>query len=1306
MEWVIVDPASLHDMCGLLGYATSSGNYHIKRESCEDAVDELLAKLSNDGPSLQTRRSLGVFQVLGKDLVPLLIAASGEHPKVVPKLIKLLSHLTSPIECLLPTNFANTDEGKQVAYELDSLLRAIKLVFTDFRATKAIVDYLKVLTTKVDELSPDECEGVSDGLLLLRNILHIAHKDAGLQNQILWNLFAHSLDKILLHLMTCSQKNKWGIALVQLIALIYKDQHVSNLQKLLNEWLENSMSESSEDNESNTSPPDPAASRGDSSSEPTLTSDPTSDSSDTGRRRSKSSTSSLSGVKSTTATGEAADGVEQNCGQRSSPSNACTTQNSSSGMVSGSGCNSSMRINSPGIKDPSQMLGQKVYTKPKTKGKGKNGSKDRMSDVDSGISSSHFSTENKSQTTPDDQQRVETQPPPTRPHTSTSVKQEIYSQQEGNSTSSNEDDPQQPKMTMMAKQRPIKLSTHAKIIPKLRVQPMITVSIQDKSEMRKKKLHKRKRRDKTSIKALVHHNPTDEDISLVLREFTVDFLLKGYGSLVALLQEQLSRNASLQVDKSHFLWLITYFLKFASQIELDLELISPVLSNDMLSYLTFEGVAMCENLAVCKDDLKPHLRRMHLVVTAIRELVHAVEVYSKHSSYTNEDKFHLTKLQGYMLNVEELRYLFLLLIRHFKPGVQSKQYLQDLITTNHVFLLLVEKISNYPEYDGQFKMTDFIKEFASPLVMQQYGHLLEDFRKNGEFVNDCVFTMMHHIAGDLSRPEVLYQPLILKTFSNIWEVEFEVKDDWADLIEYVIQRFMKSSRDEKRQIFKSGTSNTSDDNGWSKEDLNNLYWYYTRCATTNDPIGKIMDLYGGGSTGKTRESILNQLLHQRIIGYNQFLKFLASEKMETGDSNGVGTCDIMSTTTSSSHATAGSSCHSVPTSVLMDHLRDANQSSFSFQKSEAFPFSIEVEDGVEMFKSVEIEDSCGEHEQFFKEEEDPEVETVSASLSANTISPPSNDYSDDPPSTPLESSEIPMDICDLDIALGELVNQISGEGQDLAWLQKQVLEACHVKFNFETNRLRSARENAGGMEHENVVEESEREIVGPIPYHYTLLGQSIPIVPWTHYQEILLMSPPYLLLLHKLGFHLPGDVGKMFPRIPHFWTSDVLLAVANKLGPIPSKEVLNFDLTKLMELMESHKQDGYTASVVSLPAPNLAMTGMGTPMNEDLNYNLPGIGVAGSFIPGPASFGFGSAPHTVNWMDLVHKSKQIINRHSDSGDSSSSESLSDESEHMDDCASLKALPPTDQSEDVTMMSEASAHEDDDEGDDEDDQVDL
>lgn len=68
------------------------------------------------------------------------------------------------------------------------------------------------------------------------------------------------------------------MTLVQLIALLYKDQHVGTLQKLLNLWLESSYSDSSDDNESNTSPPD----QGSEDFSPLITSDPTSDSSDNG----------------------------------------------------------------------------------------------------------------------------------------------------------------------------------------------------------------------------------------------------------------------------------------------------------------------------------------------------------------------------------------------------------------------------------------------------------------------------------------------------------------------------------------------------------------------------------------------------------------------------------------------------------------------------------------------------------------------------------------------------------------------------------------------------------------------------------------------------------------------------------------------------------------------------------------------------------------------------------------------------------------------------------------------------------------
>lgn len=71
---------------------------------------------------------------------------------------------------------------------------------------------------------------------------------------------------------------------------------------------------------------------------------------------------------------------------------------------------------------------------------------------------------------------------------------------------------------------------------------------------------------------MAHHVPTNEDITHILKEFTVDFLLKAYGPLVQVLHAQLLSSPNLvRIDTSHFFWLVTYFLKFAAQLELDLE---------------------------------------------------------------------------------------------------------------------------------------------------------------------------------------------------------------------------------------------------------------------------------------------------------------------------------------------------------------------------------------------------------------------------------------------------------------------------------------------------------------------------------------------------------------------------------------------------------------------------------------------------------------------------------------------------------------------------------------------------------------
>lgn len=47
------------------------------------------------------------------------------------------------------------------------------------------------------------------------------------------------------------------------------------------------------------------------------------------------------------------------------------------------------------------------------------------------------------------------------------------------------------------------------------------------------------------MKGLVHHTPTDEDISNILKEFTVDFLLKGYRYLMQELHAKLLADLDL-----------------------------------------------------------------------------------------------------------------------------------------------------------------------------------------------------------------------------------------------------------------------------------------------------------------------------------------------------------------------------------------------------------------------------------------------------------------------------------------------------------------------------------------------------------------------------------------------------------------------------------------------------------------------------------------------------------------------------------------------------------------------------------------
>ncbi|XP_037917085.1 protein timeless isoform X2 [Hermetia illucens] len=1046
MEWLLANP-QIHSTFSSLG--AMMGDTYVVSPNALSVLEEINCKLLCEDQTLRTfRRAIGLGQNVKIDIVPLLVNA--KDSQVIQAAIRILVNLTVPVECLFSVDVMyRTEVGRHTIFELNKLLITSKEAFLEPKSTKAIIDYMKSILESDTKLTMSQCDTMNNCLLLLRNILHIPENNVvtqgihsgsltSMQNTILWNLFTQSVDKLLIYLMSCSQRSCWGVTMVQLIALMYKDQHVSTLQKLLNIWVEASLSESSEDNESNTSPPK----QGSGDSSPMLTSDPTSDSSDNGSGKQESADDRRQAAhnKETEATLHEVSrkGHEyQNAVLRAptKPQPSCYQNNPD------------QKAMGPPKYPPLHQVAQDndSMIQPKTTSQTRI---HRISSSQSQLLPTQLSSGNSC--------AQKTQRPSSQSELSDCGYATQVENQESISTSSNEDE--SPQQKPVHQKPPCNQKQRFNAGKKGRN----AASSQDKKESRRKKLVKRSKSNLINMKGLVQHTPTDEDISHILKEFTVDFLLKGYGFLVQELHAQLLSDLKVQIDTSHFFWLVTYFLKFAAQLELEMEHISYVLSFKVVSYLTFEGVNICEQLELNSHqqgcDLKPYLRRMHLVVTAIREFLQALETYKKVTHLSQEDRHRLQILQLQIGTTEDLRCLFVLLLRRYDPALHSKQYLQDLIVTNHILLLLLESVSQYPENKvGGIRMMQHLSQFATVEIMNHYGLLLENFRENGEFVNDCIFTMMHHIGGDLGQVNSLFQPIVLKTYSQIWETEYELCDDWSDLIEYVIHKFMNTPQKSRLSLSSpSLTEMTKEYNlehascTWTQEEMDTLYWYYVQSKKSHDAVGKIVKLFcDNGNKYKSRISIIQQLLQQDIINlveYDDLMKFEDAEYQRN-----------ITKTPSPSTSTKESGIE----------IRDS--------------YVCKASDDIQVLKDRLLKEN---------------------------------------------------------------------KGESLQWLQKVLIECCHVKLVLR-----------GDIK----ADEYDTNILEPIPYHCILKKKSIPLVPWNSEQTSILLYQPFVLLLHKLGFHLPADAGKLFVRIPDFWTADILYSTAQKLGPVNKCELalIKFDLSLL-----------------------------------------------------------------------------------------------------------------------------------------------
>lgn len=200
--------------------------------------------MGNEDKNLRTfRRAVGFGQNIKKDLVPILIHVK-DDPKILELTIKILVNLTIPIECLLSMDeLSKNNVGRHTIFELNNLLISSKEAFVDNRVTKSLLDYTNRIYENDRKLSPASIDNINNCLLLIRNILHIpeiktpeqAFIKISSQNQFLWHLFTHGIDKTLLILIsspygvfflfypyTSNSKNMYLIPLIYILDFLVR----------------------------------------------------------------------------------------------------------------------------------------------------------------------------------------------------------------------------------------------------------------------------------------------------------------------------------------------------------------------------------------------------------------------------------------------------------------------------------------------------------------------------------------------------------------------------------------------------------------------------------------------------------------------------------------------------------------------------------------------------------------------------------------------------------------------------------------------------------------------------------------------------------------------------------------------------------------------------------------------------------------------------------------------------------------------------------------------------------------------------
>lgn len=868
----------IRDLISNLGWKEDEDTYVLGVESLtalENIEEELL---NEDVVNRNVHLSLHLYGTVKKNLIPIL--QYGRSNKIIAAATRVLVNLSVPVECLSPVEDALLSSKTQnIRRQLLLASLEIKRAFLDDAATFPIVSMLREAMMKSEKhnvpLNEEDCAHLKNCLFLLRNILHSPEESdlfdkafcsiqdwQSIQNKLIWNLFIQGLDGALLLMLNSKYRVHWTIPLTLIIALVYRNQNITKVHEALE--LISSASDTSCDEEE---------SDGSKNSSTSLSSEPCKAykvSSDSGCAFASDTSVSLSDINNfakkelkceSSCTALDCDSFDIHTKlERVQISDESEPQNNLKNV-----CNKHSPFSKPfGYRDvdsESSSCSESPHHK-KIKGSSCTEKQVFMSEY-TGYSSKEDSgvMENMDRSSPDMQSKSSDDDIDDKK----SIKnlkavQKLRSLQlqakVSESDSSNED----------MHNFKIKYRSHPPAgrrgksprhndgcIPSVCLNSAIAISV---SKGRMKYPLWEKRNSVTTLVDINSFAPSDKDINNLIKEFTMSFLHSGFSYLVGEIMNLALESSNVIIDKSLLFWMLSYFLHLASSVHLSFDHISNILNTDVIGFLVLECVLACENIEMHSEanmKIKKYLfDQLNLVVTALKEVMVTIDIYAKKSNL-QKDKTFFSELCGKLADLQHLRCVPLLLFQNCCWS-NAKNFAENTVILNHYILTVMEKgMHGCPEFKRN-SVAHHLKQFSANNILNCYGILLESYKYNSNMLNESLFTMLHHIAGDVHASDSLLVPSILKSFSSILKEDVELEPYQEDLIIYILNKFslqiqkahLKQRKDEEGESsgssdHSSSSSSSANTNCLLSEEDDDLFWWYLQFEQDKDPIARISE---------------------------------------------------------------------------------------------------------------------------------------------------------------------------------------------------------------------------------------------------------------------------------------------------------------------------------------------------------------------------------------------------------------------------------------------------------------------------------